>query len=70
MVTEPTHIEGRILDLMMTADPELVGVRIGSLVGTSDLRAVFIDVVLEQTVPHLVCRRKVSLKNSVDLELV
>ena len=39
-------------------------------VGTSNHSAIFIDVVLEQPIPHLVSRHEVNLKNSVDQELV
>ena len=54
MVTEPTHIDGRVLDLVLTDIPDVVGVRVGSHVGTSDHIAVFMDIVLEQVFLHLV----------------
>ena len=60
MVSEPTHIEGRVTDIS-----DIVGVRVGSPVGTSDHSAVFIDIVLKQPIPHLVCRQEVYLKNPV-----
>ena len=47
MLTETTHIDGGLLDLVLTDAPELVGIRVGSSVGTSNHSAVFIDVVLE-----------------------
>ena len=28
---EPTHIDGRVLDLVLTDVPDVVGVRVGSL---------------------------------------
>ena len=57
MVTEPTGIDGGVLDLVLTDIPDVVGVRVGSPVGTSDHSAIFIDVVLEQPILHLVCRQ-------------
>ena len=45
-VTEPTHIEGWVLDLVVTNAPDVVGVRAGSLVRTSNHSVIFIDVVL------------------------
>ena len=62
MVTEPTHIDGGGLDLVLTDAPDVAGVRVGSPVGTSDHSAVFIDVVLEQHKPHLVCRQEFILR--------
>ena len=59
-----------LLRWICMAGPDFVGVPVGSPFWTSDHSAVFIDVVLEQTVPHLVCRQEVYLKNSVDWELV
>ena len=70
MITEPTHIDGGVLDLVLTDVPDVVVVRVGSPVGILDHSAVFIDVVLEQPIPHLVCRHEVYLKNSVDWKLV
>ena len=70
MVTAPTHIYGRVLSLMLTDVPDVVGVRVGSPVGTSDHSGVFIDVMLELPIPHLVCRQEIFLKNSVHWELV
>ena len=69
-VTEPTHIDGGVLDLVLADVPDVAGVQFGSPVGTSDHSAVFIDIVLEQLIPHLVGRQKVYLKNSVDWKLV
>ena len=40
VVTEPTHIEGGVLDLVRTDDIVVVGVRVGSPVGTCDHSAV------------------------------
>ena len=68
MVMEPTHIGGGVLNLVLTDVPDVVGVRVSSPVGASDHSAVFIDV-LNQPIPHLVCRREVYFKNSVDWEL-
>ena len=70
IVTEPIRIDERVLDLVLTDVPDIAGVRVGSPVGASDQSATFIDVVLEQSIPHLVCRQEVYLKNSVDWELV
>ena len=65
MVTEPTHIDGGVLDFVLISVHDLVEVRVGSPVGISDQSGIFIDVVLE----HLVCRQEAYLKNSVDWEL-
>ena len=54
MVTEPAYIDGAVLDLLVTDVPDLVRVRAGSPVGTSDHSDLFIDVVLEQPIPHVV----------------
>ena len=66
MVTEPTHIDGGVLDLVLTDVPDVVGAQVIMPVGTSDHRIVFIDVVLEQPISCLVYRQEVYLKNSVD----
>ena len=70
IVTKPSHIDEGVLDLVLTDSPDIVGVRVDSIVGTSDHSAVLIDVVLEQHICHLVCRQEVYLKNKVDLELI
>ena len=62
MVTEPAHIDGGVLDLGLTDVPDVVGVRVGSPVGTSDHSAVLMEVMLEQPILHLVCRQEVYLK--------
>ena len=69
MVAEPIHINGGVLDLVLTDVPKVVRGRVGSQVGISDHSAIFIDVVLEQPIPHLVCRQAVYLKNSVNWKL-
>ena len=66
MVTEPTQIDGGVFDLVLTDITDVVGVRVGSSAIISDHSAVFIDVVLEQSIPHFACKQKVYLKNSVD----
>ena len=70
MITEPTHIDGRVLDLVRADVYNVVEVQVGSTVRTSDPSAVFIDVFREQPNPHLVCRQEVYLKNSMNWELV
>ena len=40
MVTEPTHIDGGVLDLVLTDDPDIVGVQVGSPVATLNNSAV------------------------------
>ena len=70
MIAENTHVNGGLLDLVMTDVPDVIGIRVDSAIGTSDHSAVFIDVVLDQPIPHLVCRQEIYLKNSVYLELV
>ena len=55
-----------VCDLVLTDVSDAVGVWAGSPVGTSVHSAVFINFVLKQLIPHLVCRQEVYLKNSVD----
>ena len=43
---------------------------VGSPIGPSNHSALLIDVVLEQLIPHLLCRQEVYLKNSLYFELV
>ena len=54
---------------MLTDVHNFVEVRVGSPVGPTN-HDIFLDVVLEQPIPHLVYRQKVYLKNSMDRELV
>ena len=70
MATEPIYIDGGVLDLLLTDVTDVVGVRVGSPVGTSDHSAVFIGVVLEQPILHFVCKQEVYLKSYIDWELV
>ena len=70
MVMEPGDIDGGVLDLVLTDVHNLVEVRIGSPIGTTGHGAIFLDVILEQSISHLLCRQKVYLKNSVDWELL
>ena len=70
MVTEPTHLDRKVLDLVLTDVPDIVGVWCDSPVGTSDLSVIFIGGELEQLIPHLVYRQEVYLKTYVDWELV
>ena len=70
MVTEPTHTDGGVLYLVLTDVHDLVKVRVGSSVGTSDRSAIFIYVLLEQPIPYSVCRQELYLKNSGDWELI
>ena len=69
MVTEPTHTDGGTLDLVLTDVPDFVG-RVRSPGGISDHRAVYIDGVVDQPIPHWVCRQEAYPKNSVDWKLV
>ena len=57
----PTHIDGWVLDLVLT---DVEGVRVSAPTETSDHSAVFMDVVLEQLIPHLVCRQEVSISRT------
>ena len=66
MVTKPTHIDGGVLDLVLTDVPDVAGVRNGSPVGTAEYSVIFMDVVMEQPIPHLVSRQEVYRKNFVD----
>ena len=70
MVMESTHIDGGVFDSVLTDVHGLLEIRVGSPVVISDHSAIFIDIGLEQSIPHLVCRQEVYLKNSVDWELV
>ena len=63
IVSEHTHIAGGVLDLVLTDVPGLIGLRVGSTLRTSDHTAIFIEVVLEQPIPHLVCKQEACLKN-------
>ena len=45
MVTESKHVDGEMLGLVVTDVPNIVGVRVGSPVRTSDHSVIFIDVV-------------------------
>ena len=56
--------------MVLTNDPDIVGVWVDPSDGSSDHSAVLVDFGLEQPIPHLVCRQEVYLKNSVDWELV
>ena len=69
MVTEPTQIDGGVLDLVL-ADVSDVGVRVGSPVGAQDHSTAFVNVVLEQPIPRVVSRQVVYLRNSVEWELM
>ena len=40
MVTETTHIDGRMLDLVLTDVPDVIGVRVGSSIGSTDHSAI------------------------------
>ena len=64
MVTKSTQVDGGGLDLVLTDVSDLVGSRIGSPVGTSDHSVIFIGIVQEQPIHHLVCRHEVYLNNS------
>ena len=50
------HILKVVLDFVLTDVHDLVEVRVCLPGGTSDHSAIFIDDLLEQLVPHLVCR--------------
>ena len=56
--------------MVLTDVLDVVVVRVGSPVGTSDHSVVFTDVMLEQLISHFVCRQEYHLKNSLDRELV
>ena len=59
MATEPTHIDRRVLDLVPTDVPDVVGIRVNSPGGTSDYSIVFRDAVLHQPIPHLMCWQEI-----------
>ena len=42
-VTEPIRIDGGELDLVLTDVPDVLGIWVGSPVGTSDYSVIFID---------------------------
>ena len=56
--------------MALTDVPDIVRGRVGKPVETSNHSAIFINVVLEQPIHHLVCRQDVYHKNSVDWNLV
>ena len=58
-----------MLDLVLTGVTDVVVVWVGLPVRTLDHSAVFIDVVLELSIPPLVYRQEVYLKNFVNWEL-
>ena len=58
MVTEPKHIDGTVLDLVLTDVPDVVEVRFDSSVGPSDHSAISVDVVLEKPISHSVHSRR------------
>ena len=61
MVTEPTHVDGGVLDLVLTDVPDIIGVRVSSPGVPSDHSAVFIMFIMLCT--HLtwcVGRRSIS----------
>ena len=68
-VTEPIHTDEWVFDLMLTDVHNLVEVRVGLPVGSTN-HDIFLDAVLEQPIPHLVYKQEVYLKNSVDGKLV
>ena len=41
MITKPIHVDGEVLNLVLTDVPGVVTVRVGPPVGTSDHSAVF-----------------------------
>ena len=67
---EPTHIDGRVLDLVLKDFADVVGIQGGSPVGTLDCRAIFINAVRQQSILHLLYRQEVYLKISMNWELV
>ena len=66
MVTEPTHIDGGVFDLVLTNVSDVVEVRVGSPVGTLDHSAVFNRCC---KAANFSPRQVVYLKNSVDWKL-
>ena len=70
MVKKPSHFNAAVITLVLTDVPDVVEIRVGSPIGTSNHSFVFIDVVLKQPISQLVCRQEVYLKTSVDWELV
>ena len=53
IVTAPTRIEGGVLDFVLTDVPDVVW--LVSPVSTWDHIASFMDIVVEQPIPHLLC---------------
>ena len=52
--------------MVLTDVSDVLGVRVDSPVGTSAYSAIFMGIVLEQPIPHLVRRQEGYLKNSAD----
>ena len=67
---EPTQIDARLTDLALAGVSDVIWFRVDSPVGTPDHSAVFMEVVVDQYISHLVCSQEAYLKDSVNWELV
>ena len=61
MVTEPAHIDGGDLDLVLTDVQDLVEILVGSSVWTSNYCSIFIDVFLEYRQANCILRKYLNL---------
>ena len=69
MVAEPTHIEGEVLDLVLTDVSDVVGVEVGSQVGTSDHSAV-LWMLCRSNIFLIWCIGRKSISRTLDWELM
>ena len=66
MATEFTHTDEGVLHIVLSDVPDVIWVQVGSTVGSLDHSAIFINIMLEQPILHLVGRQEVCINNSVD----
>ena len=69
LVEGPTHMAGNRLDLVMTNVPDVVKIWVGSPIGSSDHSYVACRLLVEQSVQEHCIRRRVRLKNRVNMLL-
>ena len=66
LVSEPTHVSGNCLDLILTDVPGVVTSSVGSPIGTSDHSRISATIRIQQTVPDISFSRKVFLKSQAN----
>ena len=70
LVSQPTHISGNRLDLVLTDAPGAVDVVVNTPIGSSDHCAVSVSARIQQPVVNEQINRKIFLKNRVDWDCV